>query len=120
MGYTKYGEFMRILRVRNREVMGDTAKLLGCKVPLVSSVESGKKNVPDSWVSLIVKHYNLSEDEKRELYDAIEESKTQVKVNLVDASNPKRNAAVLFQRSFDKLDDKTAQAIVDLLNGEVD
>ena len=28
MGYTKYGEFIRVLRVKHHEVMGDTAKLL--------------------------------------------------------------------------------------------
>ena len=29
MTYTKFGEFMRVLRVRHHEVMGDVAKLLG-------------------------------------------------------------------------------------------
>ena len=29
MAYTKFGEFMRVLRVRYHEVMGDVAKLLG-------------------------------------------------------------------------------------------
>ena len=44
MGYTKYGEFIRVLRVKHHEVMGDTAKLLNCMVSFVSSVESGKTN----------------------------------------------------------------------------
>ena len=37
MVYTKYGEFMRVLRVKAHEVMGDTAKLLGVKIPFVSA-----------------------------------------------------------------------------------
>ena len=49
MGYTKYGEFIRVLRVKHHEVMGDTAKLLNCMVSFVSSVESGKKNVVKTW-----------------------------------------------------------------------
>ena len=52
MGYTKYGEFIRILRVKHHEVMGDTAKLFDVKVPFVSAVESGKKNVPETWIPI--------------------------------------------------------------------
>ena len=43
MSYTKYGEFLRIQRIKHQEVMGDTAKLLDVSVPFVSAVENGKK-----------------------------------------------------------------------------
>ena len=46
MAYTRFGEFMRVLRIKNHEVMGDTATLLGVTIPFVSAVENGKKNVP--------------------------------------------------------------------------
>jgi len=118
MSYTRYGEFIRVLRIRNHEVMGDTAKLLGCMVPFVSAVENGKKNVPDSWAPILIEHYHLSEDETKELYDAIEDSKTQVKINLITATNPQRRLAVQFQRSFEKMDEDTANAIMKLLNNE--
>lgn len=116
MSYTKYGEFIRVLRVKCHEVMGDTANLLGCKVPFVSAVENGKKNVPETWAPILIEHYHLSENEIEELYDAIEDSKTQVKLNLTCVSNPQRKLAVQFQRSFEKLDDETANAIIKLLD----
>ena len=118
MGYTKYGEFIRVLRIKHHEIMGDTAKLLGCMVSFVSSVESGKKNVPENWVPILIEHYHLTEAEQNELFDAIEDSKTQVKLNLTSATNPQRRLAVQFQRSFEKLDDETASAIMELLNKE--
>lgn len=43
MAYTKFGEYMRILSVKNHEVMGDIAKLLGVTLPFLSAVENGKK-----------------------------------------------------------------------------
>ena len=43
MAYTKFGEYMRVLRVQHHEVMGDIAKLLGVSTPFLSSVETGKK-----------------------------------------------------------------------------
>ena len=118
MGYTKFGEFMRIQRVKNHEVMADTARLFGVKLPFVSTVESGKRNVPEEWIPVLVEHYNLTPQEQAELYEAIEYSKTQMKINLTSANNTQRRLAVQFQRSFEKLDDDTAAAILKLLNEE--
>ncbi|MBR1891311.1 MAG: helix-turn-helix domain-containing protein [Clostridia bacterium] len=118
MSYTSYGEFMRILRVRFHEVMGDTAKLLGVSVPFVSSVESGKKNVPVEWIPKLINHYKLNEREQKELSAAVEESKNQMKINLYSASPAQRRLAVSFQRSFENLDADTAEAIMKLLKKE--
>ena len=120
MGYTKYGELMRILRVKTHEVMGDTAKLLGVKVPFVSAVESGKKNVPKEWLPILIEHYQLDSSQQSELYNAVESSKTQMKINLMSATNTQRRLAVQFQRSFENLDEDTAEAIMKLLNKEDD
>lgn len=82
MAYTKFGEFMRVLRVKNHEVMGDIAVLLEVSLPFLSAVENGKKNVPNEWIKKIVEHYNLKEEEIGELLESIEQSKTQIKLNL--------------------------------------
>lgn len=63
MTYTKFGEFMRVLRVQHHEVMGDVAKLLGVSTPFLSAVENGRKNVPNEWFDIIAEHYALSDDE---------------------------------------------------------
>lgn len=118
MGYTKFGEFMRILRIKNHEVMLDTANLLGVKLPFISTVENGKRNVPDEWIPIITEHYHLNDSEKKELFDAVENSKTQVKINLISASAVQRQAAVQFQRSFEKLDEKTAAELIKILSKE--
>lgn len=43
MAYTKFGEYMRVLRIKNHEVMGDLAKVLNVSTPFLSAVENGKK-----------------------------------------------------------------------------
>ncbi len=118
MPYTKFGEFMRVQRVKNHEVMGDIAKFLGVKIPFISAVENGKRNVPEDWFALLVEHYRLSESEQNELRQAIEDSKTQAKINLVLATPCQRRAALQFQRSFENLDDETANEILKLLRKE--
>ena len=115
MSYTSFGEFMRILRVKNHEVMGDVAKMLGVKVPFLSAVENGKKNVPSEWIDKIIDHYSLNEDERLKLEEAIEESKTQYKIIMNDLGVNQRKVALQFARSFDGMDDETAIKILDLL-----
>ncbi len=118
MSYTRYGEFIRILRIKHHEVMGDLTKVLNTTLPFMSAVENGKKNVPSEWPELLIEHYSLSDNEIAELYQSIEESKTQMKLNLISANNVQRRLAVQFQRSFENLDEDTATAIMKLLNKE--
>ena len=120
MAYTKFGEFVRILRIKHHEVMGDMAKVVGASLPFLSAVENGKKNVPTGWIEKITDHYGLSSTEQHELQEAVEESKTQYKVNTFYAGNKQRRAAMQFARSFDSMDDETATKILELLNKKED
>lgn len=116
MSYTKFGEFVRVLRIKHHEVMGDMAKVLGASLPFLSAVENGKKNVPAEWIEKIVLHYNLTDDEKKELETAVEESRTQYKIVPINAGIQQRRAAMQFARSFDEMDDETATKILELLS----
>lgn len=118
MGYTRFGEFMRILRIKHHEVMGDVAKILEVKVPFLSAVENGKKNVPEEWVDKIIEHYHLDTDGQNELKESIEESKTQYKIVANDSGINQRKAALQFARSFDEMDDDTALKILNLLKNK--
>lgn len=120
MSYTKFGEFVRVLRIKNHEVMGDMAKILGTSLPFLSAVENGKKNVPNDWVAKIVDYYHLKQSEEEELLEAIEESRVQYKLTPKNASGIQRKAALAFARSFDEMDDDTAMKILELLSKKED
>lgn len=115
MAYTSFGEFVRVLRVKHHEVMGDMAKVVGASLPFLSAVENGKKNVPAEWIDKITEHYNLSNEEYEKLREAVEESKTQFKILASKAGTTQRRAALQFARSFDGMDDETALKILELL-----
>ena len=116
MSYTRFGEFVRILRIKRHEVMGDMAKVLGVRIPFLSAVENGKKNVPSDWAEKLISHYNLSSEEQNALLQAIEESRTQYKIPMENARIQQRRAALQFARSFDEMDDETALKILELLS----
>lgn len=115
MAYTKFGEFMRILRIQHHEVMGDAAKMLNVSTPFLSAVENGKKNVPTEWFDIIAEHYSLSKEQIAEMIDAAENSKIQIKIPLSRSELYQREAALQFERSFDNIDEETAKKILELL-----
>ena len=116
MAYTRFGELVRILRIRHHEVMGDMAKRLNVKLPFLSAVESGKKNVPAELIKRIAETYHLNPDEEQELVQAAEESKTQYKISAIGAGINQHKAALQFARSFDRMDDETALKVLELLS----
>lgn len=120
MTYTSFGEFVRILRIKHHEVMGDMAKMLEVKIPFLSAVENGRKNVPADWIDKIANHYGLTIKEKDELQKAVDESRTQYKISIKDSGINQRRAAMQFARLFDELDDDTAIKILKLLKDKED
>ena len=115
MGYTPFGEFFRILRLKHREVLSDASQFLKVTSAYISSVECGKRPVPDAWAEMIIEHYQLKDDDRDRLYQAIEDSKTIIKINLSDSSSARRTVALQFQRSFDDMDDETATQILNII-----
>ena len=115
MSYTKFGEFMRVLRVQHHEVMGDIANLLGVSTPFLSAVENGRKNVPAEWFDILTKHYSLNDKQVAEMRNAAENSRNQVKIALSKSESYQREVALQFARSFDGIDEDTAKKILALL-----
>ncbi len=118
MAYTPFGEFVRILRIKHHQVMGDMAKILSTSTPFLSAVENGKKNVPAEWVSKLISHYKLNAEEQNNLLTSIEESRLQYKIIPKTAGVTQRKAALQFARSFDEMDDDTAMKILELLKNK--
>lgn len=73
------------------------------------------KNIPSEWIDKIVVHYKLNNNERSELTQAIEESRTQYKIVSENSGIYQCRAALEFARSFENLDDVTAIKILKLL-----
>ena len=115
MKYTPFGEFFKILRIKNKEVLLDASKFLGVSSAYVSAVECGKRPIPEEWRDKIVDHYHLSEKYTSDLDQAIENSKATIEVNLSGVSDTRRAVALQFCRSFDDMEDDVANKILKIL-----
>lgn len=113
-----YGILIKDIRLAHDENMGDMAKWLGVSLPFVSAVENGKKKIPDDWEEKIATHYQLSLSEREELREAILETQKQVTLSLLNASKAQRSMVLQLQRSFDNIDDETAEKICRILKSE--
>ena len=83
--------------------------------PTIENVENGKKKVPDGWFEKLVEHYKLKGEEAKKLEEAIEESKTKVKIELAECDDYRKRTALAFQRSFYDLSENQTKRILEIL-----
>ena len=110
-----FGKFCRKLRLERGELLLDMAKKLQVQSSYLSSVEVGRKSVPESWKDEIANLYNLNIDEKKELEKAIDESIRQIKINMENRSDKDRQFLLAFARKLDDLKKKKKESILKIL-----
>ncbi len=112
---THFGKFSRKLRIDNGELLKDMAGNLGVTSSYLSAVENGKRNVPQSWVSKISEHYELTDEQYNELSDAVEKSRNNNKVDLKEMNHENKDLMMALARSIDGLDEEDKKAIKNIL-----
>ncbi len=112
MKYTEFGQYFKILRIKHQEVLNDAKSFLNVSSAFISAVECGKKPIPSDWYGKIVAHYKLNKKEQEELQTAINNSAKSIKIDITNASPEVKNLALQFQRSFENLDEETANEIL--------
>lgn len=115
---TAFGKFCRVLRIEHNELLKDMADRLGVTSAYLSAVEVGKRNIPADWVSEISIAYELSEDRKIQLQDAIDQSVMQVKIDLQRCNEQQKQVAVMFARKLDNLSNDELSNLFKIIKGE--
>lgn len=111
----KIGDYLRDLRLVNSQTLKQMADGLGVSSAFLSAVENGKKNMPEKWYKLLSHNYNLNGVQLDELRNAVEESSTNIKLNLINANSINRELAISFARSFKDLDEDDSAKILKIL-----
>ena len=107
-----FGKFCRKLRLERGELLLDMAKKLQVQSSYLSSVEVGRKSVPECWKDEIANLYNLNIDEKKDLEKAINESIRQIKINMENRSDKDRQFLLAFARKLDDLELSEKESIL--------
>lgn len=115
---TAFGKFCRVLRIEHNELLKNMADKLGVTSAYLSAVEVGKRNVPAEWVYEISNLYELSEERKLQLQDAVDQSIMQVKIDLQKCNEQQKQVAVMFARKLDNLSKDELSDLFKIIKGE--
>lgn len=112
---TALGDYLRKLRISNREILKDMAERLGVTSSFLSAVENGKKKIPASWNEKLQQLYSLSQTDMEDLNKAIMESSDIVELNIKNSTASSRELAIYFARQFDSMDEETSKELLSVL-----
>jgi transcriptional regulator with XRE-family HTH domain len=113
---TDFGKFLRKLRIDHDEVLYDMSRNLKVSSAFLSSVENGIKSVPKDLVIKIVDFYRLEPKQTEELQKLADMTTKQVRLNLGNVNEDKRNLALAFARRFDSMEQIEIQKLLRALS----
>lgn len=113
---TQFGKELRKIRIENDQILKNMADKLNVTAAYLSAVENGNRKVPDSWINIIAKEYNLSDEEERKLQKLAYENRNDINVSFDSTNNQETNLALSFARKFKNLDDNQIEEIQKILD----
>lgn len=115
---TELAKILKSIRLGNGQILKNMSDALNVTSSYLSAVENGKRPMPEEWIEKLKKAYGLSSEMLDKIADAADELRVSIKMNLDNATQTKKEAAVVFARSFEDMDDQTAKSIINILQGK--
>lgn len=113
---TKFGKELRKIRLDRDELLKDMAQKLGVTVAYLSAVENGKRKIPESWLSILSKKYQMSDGEVEKLQRLAYEERTQISIDVENAGYKEKDLVFSFARRFGDLSVEDRDEIQKILN----
>ena len=110
-----FGKSVRKLRIDLEISLKNLAELLGKTSSYISAIETGKRPVTSDILEQIINQLKPSTEMEKELRKNAELSQTSVEVNLQGKNQTAREAALLFARNFDDLNNEDYENLKRLL-----
>lgn len=113
---SEFGVAVRKLRLDRRLLLKNMADDLGVSSAFLSSVETGKRKVPNGWVASISEIYHLTKDEREELEQASAISGPDIRIPMSGANTKQKELAFSFAKALDGLSDEDVERIMNALS----
>lgn len=113
---TTYGKVLRRIRIDRDELLKNMAEKLKMTSAYLSSIENGKRQIPNNMTRSIVDIYELDKNQMDELYNAEAHVRTNIDINLEEASSSQKATVLALARQFENLTDKQLKDIQVILN----
>lgn len=109
---TQFGKEIRKLRIEKGETMAQMADKLKRSPSFLSSVETGRKSIPDSLIDDVVREYQLSPAAANALAAAAASSAT---VFRIEPAAKDQELVAAFARKFDTLSEDQRKTLFSIL-----
>ena len=116
-GVTNLGKKLRKIRIDNDEISSDMARKLEISVSYLSAIENGKRNIPKNFAEKLFKIYQLSDNDKEKILQAISIYSGEMRIRLDSLNEKQKELSLLYAREVGKLNDKQIKKITGYLNG---
>jgi transcriptional regulator with XRE-family HTH domain len=110
---TPFGKVVRKIRIDRGETMGAMAEALGISSAFLSSLETGKRNVPGEFLDKLLQHCGLKEKEAQDLRRLALVSRNAITIKPKEKT---RELAAAFSRKFEELDKEQIEEILKVLS----
>lgn len=119
---TQVAKFLSKLRIDNDQRLGEMAARLGVSPATLSSIQNGSRSVTQKFRENLYREYSLTEEQKEEFENAVQQLKGEVVISLKDVRS--RNCmrqyvdtAVMFAHDLSRLDGEQLRQMQELLKG---
>ena len=102
---TQFGIMLRKIRIERQELLKDMAGKLDVSSAYLSAVETGKRRIPQNWVTIISEEYALDKKSADALQEAADNFALEITISLDGVSPAKREAVLSFAKALDGLSD---------------
>lgn len=87
---SEYGKTIRKIRIDKGLTMAQMANTLGVTSAFLSMIEQGKRNIPECLTKDIISHYELSNEQAKELQQAEHLSRKSIEIDLSNVDLDKK------------------------------
>lgn len=117
-GVTNLGKKLRKIRIDNDEISSDMARKLEISVSYLSAIENGKRNISKDLAEKLFKIYQLSDNDKEKILQAISIYSGEMRIRLDSLNEKQQELSLLYAREISKLSDRQIEKITGYLNGK--
>lgn len=115
MKYTNVGIYLKKMRIDNNETLSDMATKLSISPAFLSSVETGKRNMPKTMIKKICDVYCFDNERKNDFFESIATSNNKVDFTFEEGSTKKNTIALSFAAMLSDLTDEQLDSIAKIL-----
>jgi transcriptional regulator with XRE-family HTH domain len=108
---TEFGKQLRKNRIDKTISLRDMAQGISVSPAYLSAIETGKRNITDSFFNSVVKYFNLVGDEINYLRHLADVSQKEISIKLENSNPNQRDSAAFFARRLNELSDDDLKKI---------